>query len=290
MTVIGVKTIRKRQREETNVSPEAMIQRAVSHVRMKKVIRKRRVPVNRKLDSILGEIDRYMHTSGTFQGIRPRNVYQQALEGAFDTTSDDRFGDQLLIDIVRTMGEFKHNGRPIRLRSDQQTMAKHAINALLPLIYGPKLEASRKRLLKQLGLERITQEIMILASRRVGKTYFVAMLLASCMICFPAIEIACFSLALRTSQKMMRLVVDFLNMHEKGRYMIIKHNQEQLILRGDTLSTYKILHSFPDKADVCIVFFLFIYSKQSVDSTKVCVIFVYLLRIGRGRNNGEIER
>lgn len=222
---------------------------------MKKIIRKRRVPVGRKLKSVLNEITRFMQTSGTLQGIKPRNLHQQALEGVFDSNIDDRFGDQMLIDIVRTMGEFKHNGKPIRLRSDQQTMAKHAINALLPLIYGQKLDANRKRLLKQLGLERITQEIMILASRRVGKTYFVAMLLAACMICFPAIEIACFSLALRTSQKMMRLVVDFLNMHEKGRYMIIKHNQEQLILRGDTLSTYKILHSFPDKADVRIVVF-----------------------------------
>ena len=259
------------------LSPDEMIQRTLARIKMKKIIRKRRVPVNRKIGSILGEINKYLQTSGTFQGIRPRTVYQQAIEGAFDSNAEDKFGDQLLIGIVRTMGEFKHNGRPIRLRSDQQTMAKHAINALLPLIYGPKLESCRKRLLKQLGLERITQEIMILASRRVGKTYFVAMLLASCMICFPSIEIACFSLALRTSQKMMRLVVDFLNMHEKGRYMIIKHNQEQLILRGDTLSTYKILHSFPDKADVRILFFLFFKKKNSSSDERSRYFFFFYL-------------
>ena len=220
--------------------------------------RGRRVPIHKRFDKTLNLYRLFEKNRNEGNVIKPTTVIEKAVDGYFDMSTKDIYGDQLYANICRTMNEFGKGRDKIRLRVDQRVMFVHCMNALLPLIYGNKLEANRKRLLKKLGLKRIIQEVIILASRRVGKTWFVAILLAAVMICFPKIEIACFSLALRTSQKMMRLVVDMLSRHETGRDMIIQQNQEKLKLRGDTPSTYKLLHSFPDRPDVCLfVFFLF---------------------------------
>jgi hypothetical protein len=94
-----------------------------------------------------------------------------------------------------------------------------------------------------------------LASRRAGKTTFFSMLLAALMICVPVIEIACFSLALRASQKVMRLVLDMLNIYTgEDKPTIIKSNQEELVLQGREEWQQKIFHSFPDTTHVCIYF------------------------------------
>lgn len=207
----------------------------------------------------LNAVREYLHRNAAKQQVVPRTIAEKLALGKYDGRANDVHGDQLLSDIIRTMGEYGQGKERIQMRVDQQTMMAHCINALLPLIYGDKLESNRKRLLRRLGLKRITQEVVILASRRVGKTWFVAMLLAACLICFPKIEIACFSLALRTSKKMMRLVVDMLNRHEKGKTMIERMNMEQLRLKGNTDYNYKLLHSFPDQPDVGgVVWLLFV--------------------------------
>ena len=184
--------------------------------------------------------------------LRPYSLAQQFELGFYKNTSSEIYGDALFMKIMQTINEFGEGEKRIKLRVDQRTMLAYTMGALLPLIYRNKLEANRERLLEKLQLEEINQEMIIIASRRAGKTWFVAIVLAALMICLPEVEIACFALAKRTSQKMMRLVVDMLMLHPNCP-KILKHNSEELMLEGPSPSQYKLLHSFPDTTHVSTI-------------------------------------
>lgn len=221
----------------------------------------RKLKSSRRLSRSIKDLNKYIKKSSSINSCKPLNLYERACMGVYDDKTDDIYGDELLSMVLKTMGEFGQGRDRIKLRIDQRTMLAHALNALLPLLYKEKLEANRDRLLKQLGLKQIQEQKIIIASRRAGKTMFMSMLIASLMICVPQIEIAVFSLGKRASQKVMRLVVDMLNRHPKGAEMIVRSNQEQLMLCGDKPYHYKLLHGFPDTVHVCIIiyfFFLFI--------------------------------
>jgi len=219
----------------------------------------RQAPVDRLIDRSIDVITEDAIRRNTFQGAQPRTLCERARDGEFDKDSDDsQYGDALFNRIVECMSEFGEGSNKIELRVDQRVMFSHCMGALLPLIYGDKLEANRKRLLSSLGLDKISQEVIILASRRVGKTYFVAMQLAALLICVPEIEIVIFSKSLRQSAKAAQLVVKFVKMHPLGKSMFVRSNQELVELQGDAPWKTKKLHSFPDRVDVCTLCFFFL--------------------------------
>lgn len=198
--------------------------------------------------------------------LQPLTLEDQANAGLFtEKNIDDAYGDALFTKIVNSVNEFGKGKNKITLRVDQRIMFAHSMGALLPLIYGKTLDANKERLLKMLGLKKIRQELIILAQRRAGKTYFVAMLLAALMIYMPKVEIAVFGLAKRTSAKVMRLVEDMLNKHDACP-KFIKNNSEMIKLEGATKDVYKILHAYPDTVHVSIFFYFFIlffYEKRT---------------------------
>jgi len=211
----------------------------------------------------------------------PLTLCEQAKAGAFSERSNEELsGDKLFNEIMRTTTRFRNPMQEaedaqdsyITLRADQNIMLAHCMGALLPLIYRDKLEANRKRLLTKLHLQSIRQEMVILASRRVGKTWLIAILLAALLIAMPKVEIVCFSLGMRTSQLMMRLVVDMLKRYE-GAPKIIKQTTDMLQLQGPAESLVKQLQAFPDRAHVSAFFCwcIDIFCIFSVFSRCVCV-------------------
>lgn len=218
----------------------------------------RQAPVDQLIERSIDTVTEDAIRRNTFQGAYPRTLCERARDGEFDRDKDDSlYGDALFNRIVSCMSEFGEGSEKIELRVDQRIMFSHCMGALLPLIYGDKLEANRKRLLASLGLDKISQEVIILASRRVGKTYFTAMLLASLLICVPEIEIVIFSKSKRQSCKAADLVKRFVKMHPLGRTMFVRSNQELVELQGDEPWKTKKLHSFPDRVDVCASFLFF---------------------------------
>lgn len=217
-----------------------------------------KLPLTARLRKMHREWSEYkvQKSSSRIELDRPMDMYERARAGLMDEKrgSDELYGDALLNKIVRTMEMFGEPGSKERteMRDDQRIMFSHCLCSLLPLIYGKKLESNRDRLLKQLSLDKIREQLVILASRRVGKTTFFAMLLAAIMISIPKVEVACFSLALRASQKVMKLVVQMLSTYTgDDRPRIVTHNQEKLILVGSEDWQEKIFHSFPDTTHVC---------------------------------------
>ena len=210
-----------------------------------KFLPKRRVPVDELCRSFNNDNITYARTVAETSAVKPMSYSDRTAAGLYDENADAAYGDRLLNDVVRTIGEFGKGKDRIRLRPVQHTMLAHCLNALLPVLYGEQLEANRERLLRQLRLEQIHTELVIIASRRAGKTWFVSILLAALLICVPEIEIACFAMQLRASRKVMRLVIEMLQRHELGRTMIRGRNQEDLELVGAQPWQKKLMHSYP---------------------------------------------
>lgn len=225
----------------------------------------RKLPIAVRCENTLAKWANYKYNSSTvkLEYDRPMKVEERAELGLFDDkkSSDDLIGEPLLNKIIKTMEMFGKGTERVEMRDDQRIMFSHCLCALLPLIYGKKLEANRDKLLKKLGLTKIREQLIILASRRVGKTTFFAMLLASLMICVPKVEIACFSLALRASRKVMRLVTDLIEIYTGDDVITFKtKNQDKMIIIGDENWKCKIFHSFPDTTHVCSFLFVSFFS------------------------------
>ena len=127
------------------------------------------------------------------------------------------------------------------------------------MIYKETLEANKARILKLLRLDKIREELLIMAARRVGKTTCIAVIVAALMIVVPNSTGAIFSLALRASKRLMKMIRDTLMKHPKGAAMLaasIMDNSEQIILVGDQPSHIKVLYAFPDISDVRLSLFL----------------------------------
>jgi hypothetical protein len=189
---------------------------------------------------------------------RPTSISVRILAGTFDFTKQGGYGDVVINEVIKTLNEFRDNGKPFVLRVDQQAMVAHLLVAFLPLIYKESLEANKDRLLSLLGVKEINELVFCITARRVGKTTCLAIFCATIMIALPASEGAIFSTGKRASQNLMGMIKKFLLMHPKGRAMMEAkkiENQEQLVLYGKNELERKILHAYPDSPDVC--FFLF---------------------------------
>lgn len=223
-------------------------------------IPKRRLKASVRLRRFAENLDAYVSKQTLGQTPGPLSLSDRAKVGMFDDSEKGVYGDFLLNDIMQVMTEY-HNGRePFTLRVDQQVMVSHILSAFLPFIYRDTLEANKTRILKMLRIDKIKEQMVIVASRRVGKTTCIAIVAASIMISVPRCEGAIFALAQRASRRVMEMIIDFLNMHSRGRKLLenaAMKNTEKLILIGDHPTHKKILHAFPDTPNVCILTPLF---------------------------------
>ena len=197
---------------------------------------------------------------------KPLTISEKFSLGLFSNTHQALMGDVILNRIMVTLTEFTLGGEPFVLRSDQQKMISYIICAFLPFIYRDALESNKERILKRLKMDKIREELVIMAARRVGKTTCIAVVVATIMIVVPCSVGAIFSLAMRASKRLMGMIRTYLQKHPVGAQMLAKaveNNSELIVLVGDHPTHRKVLQAFPDKSDVCfpfILFFIFFFS------------------------------
>lgn len=218
----------------------------------------KRLAASTRVQKFSTSVDEFIekHVSTRYNG--PLSLSDRALVGMYDDSDRGVYGDYLLNDIMQIITEFNDGREAFQLRVDQQIMVSHILSSFLPFLYKETLEANRERILRLLKIDRIKEQLLIVASRRVGKTTCIAVVCAAVMIAVPHCEGAIFALAQRASRRVMQMIINFLNMHPRGR-KLLEHaevkNTEQLVLVGDHPSHRKILHAFPDSPNVCIFCF-----------------------------------
>lgn len=173
-------------------------------------------------------------------------------EGLHRLTIQDTDGDVLLNDVLRTITEFRTGNEPFVLRTDQLMMVAHIITSCLPLIYGTKLEANRARILKQLGTRDICESLLIVASRRVGKTTCIAVVVAALLICKPTFLCTVFGMVLKAAHRVMDAIKDFLNMHPRGRALTrdVSNRLTMILTDADQITHKKTLEVYPATTNV----------------------------------------
>lgn len=184
------------------------------------------------------------------------SLADRILEGMHVQSAEDANGDFLLNDILQTINEFHNGQEPFTLRMDQHMMVSHIITSCLPLIYGDKLEANRKRILKMLGTHDINESLLIVASRRVGKTTCIAVVAAALLICKPSFQCSVFAMVLKAAHRVMDAIKDFLNMHPRGRNLIRERNNalSLVLLEEDHPTRKKTLEVYPATTNVRSLF------------------------------------
>lgn len=201
---------------------------------------------------------RHGSLSVNFDGYSDDRLAARAAAGYFNDNDNVVYGDRLLGNLMNTIDQFRYKNEPLKLRPDQQTMIANCIVALLPLIFGPQLNSNRERLLKKFHLKRICQEVIIIASRRVGKSILIACILAALLLTMPGVNIATFSPVLRQSRgTIMKNVIAFINSHPDSEGAIREKNSERIEVKVPGIDRCNSLMIFPDREEVCFIFFVF---------------------------------
>jgi hypothetical protein len=185
----------------------------------------------------------------------------RVMEGIHTQSEHDAEGDYLLNDIMQVIGEFHTGQEPFVLRMDQHMMVAHIITSCLPLIYGARLEANRVRILRMLGTRDISESLLVVASRRVGKTTCIAVVAAALMICKPTLQCAIFAMVLKAAHRVMDAIKDFLDMHPRGRALIrTKNNTLSMVAYEEGYPMRKkSLEVYPATTNVRFIFSIFKY-------------------------------
>jgi hypothetical protein len=228
------------------------------------------VPLKRKRGSIrvkkfLDSIDKFMTQKDNNRFSGPMTFCDRVITGMFDERKQGDFGNKVLNGILKILNEFSNGYEMFTFRVDQRAMISRIVAAMLPNIYGDNLESNKKRLLNQLGVDEIREQVLILAQRRAGKTTCIAGVCAATMIEMPVVEIATIAVAQRASKRVMEATKLFLNMHPKGRKLLTQKpggekvisNHEQLKLIGEHPSHVKTFWAFPASSDVCFLILFF---------------------------------
>ena len=152
---------------------------------------------------------------------------------------DMGIGVQHRVDGDRTLAmceDLFYNGFGIKWSDAQIKIYNVFIDGMLPRIFGKDWPDVKDRVLKQRGLDNVSQESLVNMGRRNGKTWIVS---ACCVIAFlliPGISIAIFSVGKRQSGMFLQCCLDRIeNAFNKGThvkrndYKKISQNQETVI-------------------------------------------------------------
>lgn len=166
-------------------------------------------------------------------------------------------GDIRLRQHMQTLDMFKMDIGGYVDRSDQQRLFHYWFTqALLPHFYGHhEWPLHAQRVLMSFthdsvpqGLMKVRPEVLVVTPRRYGKTWSIAMFVASVLLNVPGIKVAVFSTGHRASNWLMMKVAKFINDIEGGGERICRQNQEQLFVSPVALSKGKSVNSSEAKA------------------------------------------
>ncbi|KAK3284444.1 hypothetical protein CYMTET_3905 [Cymbomonas tetramitiformis] len=132
-------------------------------------------------------------------------------------------------------------------RTNSQKMFHRAfLGATLAHIYGSNdFERHRTRILAQNDMEDPSFEVLVVTPRRWGKTTSVAMFVAALLLAVPDMWVSVFSTGQRASSSLLEQVCKMVCHVPQGSTRILRRNQEQVFIRGDSPADVRRMYSYP---------------------------------------------
>lgn len=119
---------------------------------------------------------------------------------------------------------------------DQKDFHHHFTIAVLPLIYGEEWDRVSVRVMAEFGITELKTEVLCMTPRRFGKSFAVAMFMASVALAVPGSEQAVFSPGKRASNSLMKLVLKFMKHIPGAERRIAGGNDERLYIAARELA------------------------------------------------------
>lgn len=144
-------------------------------------------------------------------------------------------------------------------RSPQQVnFHKHFEYSCLPAIYGDDEWISEgPRVMQEMGIKQLKKETIVVARRRIGKTYALAMFCVALLYHCPGMDILIFSISQRTSNKFMTLCISLLKKLDLSSFIKLKDNYEEFkMANAFDESDIRVLKCRPGNVNVCLFFSL----------------------------------
>lgn len=151
-------------------------------------------------------------------------------------------GDQRILDIRRTLNELGFERSKM-----QRQFHESFLQATCLHLYSEDPDVDMEKIMRTNGWSDLRQSVLCLTPRRFGKTTAVAMFLAAYCLCVSNSEQSVFSTGRRASQKLLELVRDMIK-KTPWADRIVKCNQEELILQGDSVFDRRKIFSYPSCA------------------------------------------
>lgn len=178
-----------------------------------------------------------------------------------DFEKRDRAGDRRLENLLQTIKRLERIGWELSIQ--QRKMLNGMICATLPQIMQEDLQSRMAELMDRFNIEKkIKTEVLIKATRRLGKTTLAAFFIACYCDSQPEAQADIYSVAKRTSVMFLAKVVKLLiDLHGGDTTFIVTYNQETFRFTNQTM-TVATVHSYPaaskiDKRTTPIVPFFF---------------------------------
>jgi hypothetical protein len=152
--------------------------------------------------------------------------------------TDTPEGDAILVDMMLTLDQFMnpHNPELALVRQPlQKTMHEAMLIATLDSIYESSFDARHQREIMERFFSGAPHEpeLLIVAPRRVGKTWSVAIFIAACLLCIPGVDIAVFEKEEEGSvnySAVITLTRQLLSAHPRGGAMLARVTVKKMIM------------------------------------------------------------
>ena len=168
--------------------------------------------------------------------------YQKLLDqlpSRFETATSLDGGDLTRVrgDVVLDeVQELFYHGIGVKWSEVQIRIFNAFVDSLLPLIYGEEWDEAKARVMRDRGLTRIQQEVLVNMARRNGKTYVTAGTCTALFLKVPGMSCAIFATGERTARKLMEVVVEMIERamqrgtHVRAdEYQLLQKNKEMLV-------------------------------------------------------------
>lgn len=153
--------------------------------------------------------------------------------------------DVVLDRLINCLDEFEGYQRS----TTQMQMHDEMIAAILPRIYGDDLSTNIDRLLQKLHRTEIRQEVLIVAQRRLGKSFGTAIFATSCLVAIPNIRIAVLGTTRDSARRIIQIVHNLVEHHAQARDMMIRPTSvDKVRLRSSTQGDVRVLESYAGKS------------------------------------------
>lgn len=151
-------------------------------------------------------------------------------------------GDQRLMDIRKTLDEFG-----LERSKMQREFHETFLQSVCLHLYKDDPDVDMEKIMRINNWDDLRQSVLCMTPRRFGKTTAVSMFVAAYAMCVPNSVQSIFSTGRRASQKLLELIRD---MVKKTPWVdrIVKCNQEEFVLQGDSPFDKRKVFSYPSCA------------------------------------------